>query len=211
VAARDLLTKEEGKAALRISPGDDEDDELLDLYITAASEVLDEQIGPTVVRSVTSETHSGLNRSQTGYRSVIVLRWRPVYSISAVTVDGVALTQTTDYRAEPYSPQAGLFSGMLHRSYGGALGTWGFGMGNVVCSYSAGRVLSTSQVPTRIKRSCGLVLENLWRDREAGVEDLGGEFTVPRQSFPTFAMPRAAAQLLTREMGFAETFGIGGG
>ncbi len=54
------------------------------------------------------------------------------------------------------------------------------------------------------------MLENLWRDREPGVEDQG-EFVVPRQSFPAFAMPRAAAQLLVREMGQQETFGIGGG
>ena len=212
MAARDLLTVAEAKRVLRIDGADESDDLELDVYVTAASDFLDEHIGPTVVRSVTSETHDGTNRSQTGYRNAVVLRWRPVYSIASIVQDGTTLASGTDYIADRYRPDPTLYSGILRRNTGaGSLGTWGYGMGNVVCSYSAGRVLSTTSVSARIKRACGIVLENLWRDREAGVEDLGGDYIVPRQSFPTFAMPAAAAQLLSREMGFAETFGIGGG
>lgn len=209
MATTDLLTLDEGKRACRISTGDSSENEDLEVYITAASELLDDHVGPTVARAVTNERHDGLNRAQTGYRSAIILRWRPVLSFGSVTVDGVALTQTTDYHADPYPLDETLFSGVLRRRWGNLAGSWDYGTANIVCTYTAGRVASTTSVPARFKRACGIVLENLWRDREAGVEELG-EFTVPRQSFPTFAMPRAAAQLLTREMGHAGTYGIGG-
>jgi hypothetical protein len=214
MAATDLLSLDEGKRALRIGENDSEDEDLLPVYISAVSEFMDQQIGPTVVRSVTSETHDGINRAATDYRRVIILRQRPVRSIAILTVNGsTTLSQTTDYYADPYSVhytgEPLLLSGRIRRRYGSVWGVWEYGIGNVACSYSAGRVLATSNVPSRIKRAAGLVLENAWRDREIGVEELG-EFTVPRTSFPTFAMPRAAAALLTKEIGQAETYGIGG-
>ena len=209
MAANDLLTADEAKRVLHINEIDSSDDDELAIYITAASELVDEHIGPTVARPITGEVHDGLNRAQTGYRSVLVLRHRPVIQIGSVTVDGVALTQTDDYHADPYPLSQTLFSGILRRRYGPVTGSWDYGTGNIVCSYTAGRVASTTSVPARFKRACGIVLENLWRDREPGVEDMG-EFIVPRQSFPAFAMPRAAAQLLVRERGYAETYGIGG-
>jgi len=209
MATRDLLSLPEAKKALNINVADAEDDDLLAMYVTAASDLLDEHIGPSVARSVTSEVHDGLNRAGTGYRNAIVLRHRPVVSITSVTVNGVVLAQTTDYWADQDPLIETLFSGRLRRRYGTVWGSWDYGTANIVCTYTAGRVQATSDVPARFKRACGIVLENLWRDREPGVEDMG-EFTTPRQSFPAFAMPRAAAQLLTREMGHAETFGIGG-
>lgn len=209
VPATDLLSLDEAKRACRIGENDTEDEDLLIAYNSAAAEFLDDWVGPTVVRSVTTEVHDGLNRHQTGYRTAIVLRRRPVLSISLLTANGAVLAQTTDYLADPYPYDDSLFSGILRRMWGNVVGGWDYGTANVICSYSAGRVLQTSNVSPRFKRAAGIVLENLWRDREAGVEELG-EFTLPRQSFPTFAMPRAAAQLLAREVGHAETFGIGG-
>lgn len=211
MAANDLLTLAEGKRAVHVAVGDSTVDDELAIYITAASTLLDEHIGPTVARTVTSETHNGVNDAGTAYRRVIILRHRPVMAFTSLAVDGTTLTQSSDYHAEPYTPDTSLFSGVLRRRFGSTWGVWEYGTENIVCSYTAGRVASTTSVPSRIKRACGIVLENLWRDREPSVEDLGGEFVVPRQSFPTFAMPRAAAGLLVREMGFAETFGIGGG
>jgi len=211
VAATDLLTVTEAKRILRINTTDVSSDEELPIYITAASELMDDEIGPTVARAVPGEVHDGVNRAGTDYRTVIILRHRPVLSIASVVVDGsTSLTQTTDYFAKPYPPTSGLFSGHLRRRWGSAWGWWEYGLGNIVCSYTAGRVASTSNVSSRFKQACGIILENLWRRREPGVEDMG-EFTTPRQSFPAFAMPRAAAQLMRKEMGQAETFGIGGG
>jgi hypothetical protein len=209
MAEHDLLTKPEAKRALRISEGDVDEDDILEVYITAASDFLDEQIGPTVARTVINERHDGLNRAQTGYRTAVILRNRPVLTIMSVTVDGTFLTQASDYHADPYPFDETLFSGVLRRRWGNVAGPWDYGTANIVCTYIAGRVQATSNVTPRFKRAATIVLENLWRDREAGVEELG-EYTVPRQSFPGFAMPRAAAQLLTREMGFRETYGIGG-
>lgn len=211
MAANDLLTPAEAKRALHIAEGDADDDDELGIYITAASTLLDEHIGPTVARAVTSETHNGVNDAGTAYRRVIILRHRPVMAFTSLTADGATLTQSDDYHADPYTPEPTLFSGTLRRRFGSTWGVWEYGTENIVCSYTAGRVASTTSVPSRIKRACGIVLENLWRDREPSVEDLGGEFVVPRQSFPTFALPRAAAGLLVREIGAAETFGIGGG
>jgi hypothetical protein len=68
-------------------------------------------------------------------------------------------------------------------------------------------VASTSQVDERFKRAAAITLQNLWRDREPGLEPMG-EFDVPRSSFPTFAVPNAAEQLLSEEIGQNKTFGI---
>jgi len=211
VVATDVLSMTEAKRILRIADTDTSEDAELAVYISAASELLDNEIGPTVARAIGPEVHDGVNHAGTDYRKVIILRNRPVLSIASLTVDSTTtLTQTTDYLAAPYSPDRSLFSGQLRRRWGSAWGWWEYGIGNIVCSYTAGRVAATSNVSSRIKRACGIVLENLWRDREPSIDNID-EFTTPRQAFPAFAMPRAAAQLVRKEMGQVETFGIGGG
>jgi len=207
----DILTLAEAKKALRIDTEDTDDDVLLAQYITAVSGLLDQRIGPTVARAVSGEAHDG------GCTS-IMLRFRPVISVSSLVeytgTSPATLTQMSvtsqpggSYRLDPYEPQAGLYSGKVHRMSSGMPLWFALGYANVVCSYTAGRVASTSTVEPRIKRAAAICLENLWRDREHSVQDYG-EYDVPVQSFPTFAMPRAAADLLAEETGQNEPWGI---
>ncbi len=208
----DLLTFSEGKSALSIDDTDNRDDLELPVYITAVSRFLDQKIGPTVARSVSGEVHDGGGCS-------IILRFRPVMSVASLTeytgTTGVALTQMTvtsqpadGYALDAYEPQAGLYSGVVHRMRQGWNGWFAWGVANVVCTYTAGRSLSTTAVDARIKRAAGLCLKNMWRDREQSA-GLVGEFDTPVQSFPTFAMPNAVTQLLAKELGEDEPWGIG--
>jgi len=207
----DVLTIDEGKSAVSIDQTDSRDDEELAAYITAVSRYLDHKIGPTVARTVTGEVHNGAVCS-------IVLRFRPVMSVSSLTeytgTSPVTLTQMTatsqptdGYLLEQYEPQAGLYSGIVHRMTSGYGGRFAYGVANVVCTYTAGRSASTTSVDSRIKRAASICLKNMWRDREQSA-GLVGEFDTPVQSFPTFAMPNAAAQLLVKEMGEDEPWGV---
>lgn len=216
--ARDLLTLAEAKRILRLSPGDASQDLELEAYVTAASRAMDSHFGNTVALSVTGEVHDGTNRSGRGYRHVIVLRHRPVTAVASVvehragsplTLAGETATgQPTDaYLADRYEPDPTLYSGFLRRRASGQDAWFDYGRGNIAVTYTAGRVASTAAVDPRFKRACGLILANLWRDREPGLETQG-EFDVPRQSYPTFAIPNAAKQLLSEEWGQHEVHGV---
>lgn len=215
---RDILTLPEAKRIIRRAGTDTIDDDELTIYVTAASRLLDRHAGYTVAYTSTSELHDGTNNSGRGYRSKIILRHRPVLSVASVIEhgNGSPLTLTAEtastkpaesYLVDRYDPDPTLGNGILRRRAGGLDGWFEYGRSNISVTYTAGRVQTTTQVDVRFKRACGIVLENLWRDREPGLEAMG-EFDVPRQSFPTFAMPRAAAQLLTEEMGQVKAFGI---
>lgn len=216
--SRDLLTLAEGKRILRISVGDSSEDDLLVGYITAVSRELDRVAGHTVAHSVTNELHDGTNSSGRGYRSKIILRHRPVIAVTTVIEyqSGAATSLTAEtttvhpgdgYLAERYDPDPTLSNGHIRRRSTGEDAWWAYGRQNLSFTYTAGRVSSTIQVDARFKRAAALTLENMWRDREPGLEPQG-EFDVPRQSFPTFALPRAAMQLLSEEIGQNKLFGI---
>jgi hypothetical protein len=175
------------------------------------SRFLDDKIGPTVARTITGEVHDGCT-------STIVLRHRPVMSIATLSdytgTTPIALTQqtatslpTNGYILEAYDPTPGLYSGIVTRMASGRPWNFSYGSANVVCTYTAGRVASTTAVDLRIKQAAKVCLKNMWRDREQSAGQFG-EFDVPVQNFPTFAMPRAAAELLVKEMGQDETYGV---
>jgi hypothetical protein len=208
---RDLITLAEAKRSLRITPHDVVDDDELAVYITAASRVLDEHFGYTVALAVTNEAHDGINASGYGMRTRIIVSRRPVLSWSSI-VEYSATTATTltaesagtqpasGYHAERYEPNRALYSGIVVRRTGGVDTSFPVGRGNVLFAYTAGRVSSTTAVEARFKRACGMVLGNLWREREPGTE-LQGEYLVPASSFPGFTIPNAARQLLINEWG----------
>lgn len=203
---RDIIDLAYAKRVLRISGTDTSKDDLLAGYITASSRMLDRHAGHTVAYSVTDELHDGTNASGRGYRQMIILRHRPVIEITAVSESGVVLTDS-DWMAGRYDPDPTLFSGIVRRRAGDADAWWNYGRDNLSFTYTAGRSVSTGAVDERFQRACAIVLENLWRDREPSLETMG-EYDVPRQSFPTFAMPNAVKHLLSEEMGQNKTFGI---
>ncbi|HEU5394701.1 MAG TPA: hypothetical protein VFV36_07840, partial [Candidatus Methylomirabilis sp.] len=73
----DLLTLTEAKSVLRIGVNDTTLDTELARVITAVSRRIDEGIGPTVVRAVTSERHQG-------GRSSVELHHGPVQAVGSV-------------------------------------------------------------------------------------------------------------------------------
>lgn len=208
---RDILTLVEGKRVLRIALTNTADDEELEIYITAASRGMDQHFGNTVALTVTDELHDGLNKSGKGYRDVIVLRHRPVISVTSVVeystgspttlVEETVTSQPSDaFVQDRYDPDPTLFNGFIRRR-GSGYGQWYEpGRSNIAATYTAGRVQSTSTVDPRFKRACGLILANLWREREPGVVTQD-EVEVPHQSFPAFLIPNAARQLLAEEWG----------
>lgn len=206
----DILTLDEAKQSLSIDLTDDRKDDVLPRYITAVSRLLDSRIGPTVQRTVTAEEHHDAR----GHCSV-VLRHRPLTAVVSVTeyqgTAGTALTAMSltshpsdGYRIAPYEPQSGLYDGTMVRTSGDRVSTF---RGPVAVTYTAGRTASTTSVDARIKHAATICLENLWRDRQQTAGQFG-EFDVPMASFPTFALPRAAADLLAEELGQNEPWGI---
>lgn len=216
---RDILSLPEAKRVLRIAPTDTSQDEELEIYITAASRGMDQHFGNTVALSVTDELHDGLNPSGKGYRDKIILNHRPVRSISSVIeyrngspitlVQETVTSQPGDaFLADRYEADPTLFNGIVRRRGSGYGQGYEPGRQNIAVTYQAGRVASTTNVDARFKRACGLVLANLWRDREPGVVE-EDEFTVPHQSFPTFFIPKSARMLLAEEWGQHHKGGVG--
>lgn len=215
---RDILTTAEAKRVLRIAVTDTTQDNELEVYITAASRMMDRHFGNTVALSVTDELHDGTNRSGRGWRSKIILNKRPVISISTVVEHraGSPATLTAEtstqqpadaYLAERYEPDRSLLSGIVRRRASGEDANWEPGRSNLAFTYTAGRYADTASVDARFKRVCGMVLANLWREREPGVLDQG-EFVVPHQSFPGFAVPNAARAMLAEEWGQHQPEGV---
>lgn len=195
----DVLTLDEAKSVVRISGTDNSLDTQLARVVTTVSRRLDDGIGPTIARLVTSERHSG-------GRHKIELYQCPVLSVSSVTeyqsTHAVNLTEETvgveptdGWYGERYKPQPSLYSGVIVRRLGGFnYGFW-YGAGNVAVTYTAGRSTTVSLVDARIKEAAGVMLRNWWRSYEQSV---GGfdEYQVPQQNFPTFGVPNAAMQIL---------------
>lgn len=208
---RDLLTLAEAKSRLRIDSGDVTRDEELAAYITAASRLIDEWAGPVVQFAVSGERHDGTARSGYDYARSIILAHRPVAAFGSIVEysggSSTTLTQISGetepsdgFFAERHGPDPALYSGVVMRTHGPVRTAFAFGQNNIVCSYTAGRVASTTSVSAMFKQACGLVLKNLWREEEFSITDLD-EYQVPRQSFPTFAMPNVVRQLLGDELG----------
>lgn len=208
MALTDLLTLAEAKLALDIDSEDTSQDVSLQYYVTAASRTLDgmEHAGPIVQRTVEDERI--LHRNVSGHRLTRVrTRLAPVVSFSSVvewrdgeqTVCSEELSTTAPpnegYLAYRWQNESHLYSGRLERRVAGITTVWD---GDVVVTYVAGRFADTASVPDLWKRACSYVLDNMWRDREPGTEQLG-EYTVPRSSFPTFAIPNIVPMMLADE------------
>ncbi len=203
MAATDVLTATEAKQTLRVNDNDTTNAALLTAVVAAVSGALDDMCGPIVQRTVTAERHDG-----SGW--AIQLRRAPVTSITSVTeYEGATATTLTEetvgtipsngYLLRPYSPASAPYSGRIERRTGGEPCVFAEGEGNVVVTYVAGRYATTGAVAENFKHAARLTLENWWqqfRDSTGSV----GEFEVPVQAFPRFAVPSAARHLLGAEV-----------
>jgi len=197
----DLLALDEAKHALKIDLTDNRKDDVLPRYITAVSRFLDQRVGPTVAREVT-ESHDGGDCE-------IKLRHRPVHAVTSVTEyrggtgslvpASSAAAPVHGYMAEPYAPDPTLLNGVLVRTSGTTDTRWAHGRQNVTVVYEAGRYEDTASVDDRFKQAAAICLINMWRDQQQSAGGFG-EFDVPTAAFPTFALPKAVADMLADEL-----------
>lgn len=196
----DVLTLAEAKAAVQIATTDTSQDTALAGYVAAVSQRLDRLVGPVVQRNVTDERLDG------GHPTVWVRYW-PVSSFTTVTEhrSGVATVLTVEtatvlpdaaYLAPASAQQPGLRSGQLIRRAGGRTRQFAPGAENIVVSYLAGRFANTSTVDELFKAAARIMLQNLWRAEQQSVSR-DGDYDVPAQSFPAFAVPKAALEVLS--------------
>lgn len=203
MATNDWLTQNEADDILGIGSTDTSEDTELVAMVTAISERLDRAVGPVVARAVTDELHDGGERT-------IRTRLRPIYSTPGITLtefDGAAANTVAaetfgdvadqyGYLLEP-SAETGLYSGVICRRSYGSDARFPAGRSNIKVSYTAGRVANTAAVPARFKLAAKVTLENWWQMvRPTGVETIPGELDAPIGSFPKFAIPNAARQIL---------------
>jgi hypothetical protein len=156
----DVLTLEEAKRALNVSLSDSYSDDELAQVVSAASQWLDEVVGPVVRRTITNEAH----QSPSG---TVWLRHRPVSSISTVTEwsAGGATVLTSETASTAGTYLADLSAGTLRRRSG-----WGdvwWNATSVVVTYTAGRFADTADVDARFKEAAVVMLQHLWQSRGA--------------------------------------------
>lgn len=180
MAATDVLTLPEARAAAELAPGDTSRDAMLALYVSGVSELLDEQFGAMVVRPVTAELDGA-------GESLWLPDW-PVASVTSVVEDGVVLA-ADDFHVST----AGY--GRLRRRVPGSFTRWTGGPVAVTVTYQAGRYASTEQVAARVKIAARIMLRNLTRSEGFDLVQLG-EYEAGGSSFPRFAVPNAVAGLL---------------
>lgn len=208
--AVDVLTLNEAKQALRVNDSDTTNGALLAAAITAVSQTLDEVCGPIMARTVTSERCDG------GDYCVTLRHW-PIVSVSSVveysgtssatlTEETAGTTSSSAYILEPYTGLANTsaYTGRITRRSGGYDYPFPTGRGNVVVTYSAGRFTTNNSatnggVTEQFKHAARITLENWWQQFRDSIASVG-EYEVPVQSFPRFAVPAAARQLLGGEV-----------
>ncbi|RKN38455.1 head-tail connector protein [Micromonospora endolithica] len=128
MADTDIVALAEAKKQLNIAADDTSQDDELQLYIEAVTEVVEQVVGPVAPRTVT-EVHDG----RTG---PLVLRRPPVLSVTSVTEAGIVLT-------DGWSTAGGL----LYRLGG----RWAGGQGGVTVIYQAGRASTAAAIKLAAK------------------------------------------------------------
>lgn len=208
--AVDVLTLTEAKQALRVNDSDTTNGALLAAAITGVSQALDEVCGPIMTRTITSERHDGGDYE-------ITLHHFPVYSVTSVTdYNGTAsqsLTEetvgtipTAGYLLAPYQglQATNCYGPTITRRSGGWDYPFSAGRRNVAVTYVAGRFTTNNSttnggVAESFKAAARMTLENWWQQFNQGITSVG-EYEVPASSFPRFAIPAAARQLLGGEV-----------
>lgn len=182
MAATDLLTTTEAKAAIGKGVSDATQGTLLAQYVTAVSEKLVDCCGPIVQSGTVSEVIYPAG--------AVYLAQYPVASVTSVDSSALGSLSASDFRLVSAS-------GKLERLVDGI--PCGFPSGGTITAvYTPGRCASTATVPDKFKLAASQMLKNAWRANEPAVATVG-EFEVPRDTFPRFAVPNSVKELLGRE------------
>lgn len=193
----DVLTLAEAKAEVGITAGSTYDTQLEQL-ITAISRRLDDVCGPIITRTVTDELHNGGG-------NWIRVKYRPIATVTSITeyryttAQALAAETLTTKSSNDYLLDDARV-GRLFRRTGGSDSTFPCGRRNVALTYTAGRGATADQ---RFKEAARICLKHLWR-----AENTTGSATFgpadPLEPFvpgvPTFAIPRAALELIADEL-----------
>jgi uncharacterized phiE125 gp8 family phage protein len=183
MAATDVVSLAEAKLQLNMT--DTASDNELGVFISAASEAIEDYVGPVVNRSVTDVTDGG--------RAEVLLTKIPVASITSVTDGGTVLP------AEAY--KVSLTSGVVTRVSGGYPYPFTYGIQSVQVTYVAGRAANTAAVPNRYKMAALIIIQHLWetqRPAAAGPFSQGADDFDPRY---TYSIPRRALEMLGAPVG----------
>jgi hypothetical protein len=194
----DWISLDEAKAAVNIT-GATFDAEL-GLYVSAASQRLDQLAGAAVIRTVTGEIH---NVAGSGVTSIL-LNYRPVVTASSVVeynqTTARTLTLETNSAKTASDFLLDLAEGRLRRRTSGYDAAFPAGRGNVVITYTAGRFANTAAVGERFKLAASIYLSHLWkREQGAGTVTFGGLET-DATLIPTFGIPNVVRDLLLDEI-----------
>ena len=194
MATRDLLTDAEARQILGIGAADTSKSDSLARAVTAVSDRICAAVGTVVAGTVVDAFDGGC--------STVWLR-QPVYGTLTYVVEYDSTTAATlTAESNTSKPSAGYhlgtLNGQLTRRDCNADSYFPAGRGNVVVSYTVGRCASTATVPERFKEAAAVTLKNWWKMYEAGVARTG-EYDMPHANFPTFAVPKAAKELLGDE------------
>lgn len=201
----DVLTLTEAKAVLAITTTTQDDQ--IARVITAVSRKLDHLCGPVVSRTVGNELHEFATSRDWDTRYSIEFDFCPVSQIITVTnylgttatvleSQTAGTSPTNGYYAETYKPDPTLLSGVITRK----TGLYPYPFGDVVSvTYLAGRYASTTTVDARFKEAASIMLRNSWRATQQSTAPYG-EFDVPQQTFPGFAVPNYVLEILSDEI-----------
>lgn len=190
----DLLTNDEARVVLGRGLTDSTKSSLLEVAIAAVTQLIEGQIGPVVYGTVTAEAYDGGG-------NVLYLKSRPVAQvIQVVEYDNVTagtLTAESNTSKPSTSYLVNLANGRLTRRNANADARFAVGRGNIVVTYVAGRCQATL-IPEQYKLAAAETLKSGWRAFEAANTTLG-EYDVPQQTFPSFAVPKVIKDRLSSD------------
>ena len=191
----DWITLAEGKLALNIDSAITTFDSELALYISAVSQRLDLFAGAAVIRTITGEAISVPVTS-----SVVSLTYRPVATVTSVTeyngTTAQVLTAETNSAKTANDYLLDADAGWLLRRSNGSDAYFPVGRGNVIVTYTAGRVAATANVTEKYKLAAAIFLTHLWRREQGQGSTTFGAIDIGDFGIPTFGIPNVVRDLL---------------
>lgn len=180
------VTLDEFKKHLNLTTGAGSEDAELTLALEAATEAIEQHVGPLVTREVIDRVYPSRN----GY---LILSQAPVVSVSSVTevVDGVATAIVgLDVDTRVTLNGSGIFD----------LGHWATSARQYEVTYTAG-LGAEAAVPARFKMAVMIVGEHLWETQRGRAGRNAGRFGTSEDEQSSdflrgFAIPRRALELI---------------
>ena len=162
----DIITLDEFDLALNMLDDYSPEYAEKEQVITAASRMIDQVVGPVVVRTVTELHDGGKDR--------IWLRQPPVPTVTTVTEYDYTTATVLTAESNASKPDAGYLlrtvgtASYLARRTGGSATTFSSGDQNIEVVYQAGRYATTATVDARFKEAAVQAAIHLWQARGAG-------------------------------------------